>query len=116
MARKATKEGERRKELDTRALGVATSPLTQLIYEPPEVCANDTPKIAAGLFPPAAVRIKVDVAKRVVKAKAAAVGVNDVDEGSIGPRKVTLLSGVHVQRISRVQSGDSAYLKPRFPA
>lgn len=41
----------------------------------------------------------------------ATVSMNDIDECGVGPRQVTLLPGVHVQRISRVQSGDSAYLK-----
>lgn len=85
-----------------------------MIYKLPEAHANDAPQVAAGLSPAAAVRIKIDVAERTVKPEMAAVGVNNVDEGRVGPRQVTLVPGIHVQRISWVQSGDSAYLKARL--
>lgn len=54
------------------------------------------------------------MAERSLKSEITAVGVYDVDEGGVRPREVAVLAGVHVQRISRVQSGDSAYLKARF--
>lgn len=88
--------------------------LTQLIDELPEAHANDAPQIAAGLSSAATVRVKIDVAERIRKPEMAAVRVNNVDKGRVGPRQVTLVPGVHVQRISRIQSGDSAYLKARL--
>lgn len=88
--------------------------LTVLIDQPSKTHANDAPEIAAGLSPAAAVRIKVDVAERIGKAEIAAVGVNHVDEGRVGPGQMSLLPGVHVQRISRIQSGDSADLREKI--
>jgi len=88
--------------------------LTVLIDESPETHANDAPEIAAGLSPATAVRIEVDVAERIRKSEIATVGVNNVDEGGVSPGQMALLAAIHVQRISRVQSGDSAYLKARL--
>lgn len=51
--------------------------------------------------------------ERIGKSEIAAVGVNYIDEGGIGPGQMALISGIHVQRISRIQPGDSAYLKAR---
>jgi len=100
--------------IGTRGSKVRCLTLTVLIDESPEAHANDTPEIAARLPSAAAVRVKVHVAERIRKSEIATVGVNDVDEGGVGPGQVAILAAVHVQRISRVQSGDSAYLKARL--
>lgn len=53
------------------------------------------------------------MAERIGKPEIAAVGVYNVDEGGVGPSQVAVIARVHVQWISRVQAGDSSYLKAR---
>jgi len=88
--------------------------LTVLIYESPEAHANDALQITARLSSHATIRVKIDVTKWIWKSKIAAVSMNDINEDSVGPCQVTVLTGIHVQWISRVQSSNSTYLKARF--
>lgn len=107
-------EKERSRRRRERTARHRNESLTVLIYDSPETHANDALQLAAGLSSSAAVRVKIDVTKWLRESEIAAVSMNDVNEDSVGPRQVTVLPGIHVQRISRVQAGDSTYLKARF--